>query len=198
MAPAEIPETSLRPFPRQPGPASSERLSDAEIARQVQAGHTEAWDLFVDRYQRLVYSVALGDGLSAEDAIDVTQSTFMIFLESGMTLRHDESLAPWLMTVARRQAWRLRQHHRRETLRAEVPPADEQPPAVDWEQVVALHDALQALDQPCRDLLVALFFEPGSPTYTQVARRMGRSVGTIGPMRGRCLARLRDLLPDVW
>jgi DNA-directed RNA polymerase specialized sigma24 family protein len=57
---------------------------------------------------------------------------------------------------------------------------------------------LAALGQTCRELLVAMFFDPAEPSYTDIAERLGRPVGSIGPTRARCLDKLRKALaPDV-
>jgi DNA-directed RNA polymerase specialized sigma24 family protein len=57
-----------------------------------------------------------------------------------------------------------------------------------------VHDALSRLPNPCRDLLGALYFDPSDPSYAVIAARLERSVGSIGPLRGRCLERLRELM----
>ncbi len=173
-----------------------DRICDAVLLQQIRAGQSEAWEIVIRRYERLVYSVARRNGLSPMDAMDVTQNTFTIFLESHTTLRSHKSLAWWLMTVARRQSWRARNRARREDLVAEVTPAWEEP-GIDWEQAFSVHAALDRLGGPCRELLIALYFDPREPTYGAIARQLGRSIGGIGPMRARCLARLRTLLEDI-
>lgn len=179
-----------------PRPADADRVTDAALLQQIRAGQGQAWEILIGRYERLVYSVALRNGLALADAMDVTQNTFTIFLESYPTLRSEESLASWLMTVARRQSWRARQRARREELVPDVAPAYE-PPGIDWEQAASVHTALHRLGDPCRELLGALFFDPLEPTYTAIARRLGRPVGGLGPLRARCLGRLRTLLEDI-
>lgn len=188
----EASSSSAGPF--QPA-SGGEQDSDAVLLEQIRAGHSEAWDVLISRYQRLVYSVAARNGLGPEDAVDVTQSTFLILLESSGRLRDDERLASWLMTVARRQAWRVRQRRRHEVLSPEVDPVDAGND-LDWDSLATLHGALHQLGSPCRELISALYFEEAEPTYAQIARRFGRSIGGIGPLRGRCLARLRTLLKD--
>src|ERR1700677_2093187 len=81
---------------------------DAELVAACRTGDQEAWGLLVERYERLVFSVALRNGVSREEAADITQMTFMALLESIGRLRDDERLASWLMSVARRLAWRQR------------------------------------------------------------------------------------------
>jgi RNA polymerase sigma factor (sigma-70 family) len=157
-----------------------------------------AWDLLVHRYERLVFSVAMRNGLARPDAADVTQATFLVLLESLDSIEDDRRLASWLMTVARRQAWRLKDRWAREApVGLHDPPGD---PDVDdfvsWERVATLHEALDRLGSPCSDLLRALYLDPGQPSYAALATRLGRRIGSIGPMRSRCLNRLRSLLAE--
>lgn len=149
----------------------------------------------MSRYERLVYTVALRNGLGAEDAADVTQSTFVALVDSLDRIQDDEKLASWLMTVARRQAWRTRNLSRR-TVALELATEGISDPFADWATVATLHDALATLGGTCRELLLALYFERESPSYAEIAERFGRSIGGIGPLRGRCLDKLRVILRD--
>lgn len=175
-------------------------VSDADLLRRCRRRDAEAWNTLVNRYERLVYTVALRNGLSAEDAADVTQSTFVALVDSLDRIRDEEKLPSWLMTVARRQAWRTRNLSRRttsldthDTVEGVEGSVD---PLADWATVTTLHDALATLGGTCRELLIALYFEPDEPSYAEIAARFGRSIGGIGPLRGRCLDKLRTLLED--
>ena len=150
--------------------------------------------MLVERYERTVFSAARRGGLDVEDAADVTQTTFAALLDSIGRLRSDERLASWLVTVARRTAWRVRERHEQEAGTAPAPPVvtDDR----DWEQIAALHEGLARLGTPCRCLLAALYFDPAQPSYAEIAQRLGRAIGGIGPMRARCLERLRALIED--
>ncbi len=173
-------------------------LSDSELLDLCRAGDQQSWSALVRRYSRLVLTVAVRAGLSSEDARDVTQATFVALLESGTRIRHGERLASWLITVAQRKAWRARQRVDRELLTEELPDSFHDPQEI-WERVAVLQSALAQLGRPCRDLLTTLYLDPESPSYAEIARRLGRAVGTIGPSRGRCLAKLRVLIgEDVW
>ena len=46
-------------------------------------------------------------------------------------------------------------------------------------------------------MLIALYFEDPAPSYAEVAARLGRPLGSIGPTRARCLARLREVLLEA-
>jgi len=49
------------------------------------------------------------------------------------------------------------------------------------------------LPERCRALLRVIAFAD-RPDYSSVAEALGMPVGSIGPTRGRCLAKLRQLL----
>jgi RNA polymerase sigma factor (sigma-70 family) len=169
--------------------------SDAELLRGCRNGDARSWDELVGRYERLVYSVALRNGLDDEDAADATQNTFLALMNTLDQLQSEDRLAFWLMTVARRQAWRIARRREHDVVpEAEITDVDD--PIERWERASVVHEALHRLDSPCRELLAALYFDPDAPSYAIIAARLGRTIGGIGPMRGRCLGRLRALLGE--
>ncbi|MDQ3029691.1 MAG: sigma-70 family RNA polymerase sigma factor [Actinomycetota bacterium] len=183
------------------------RAADDNLLEACRRGDARAWERLLDRYERLVFSIPLNYGLSRHDAADITQHTFTVLLQSLDDLHDHERLSSWLGTVARRHTWRLLERKRRERSLAEVGAvngravvnvADPPDPIDDWLRLEWLHDGLAALGQTCRELLVAMFFDPAEPSYTDIAERLGRPVGSIGPTRARCLDKLRKALaPDV-
>jgi DNA-directed RNA polymerase specialized sigma24 family protein len=52
------------------------------------------------------------------------------------------------------------------------------------------------LSPRCRELLESLFYDPAAPSYAEIARRLAVNVDTVGPLRGRCLRRLKMLLEE--
>lgn len=182
-------------IPFRPKPIAPRSQTDAELLMRCRNRDAAAWDELVSRYERLIYSVALRNGVSAEDAADITQTTFVELIDALDRIRDTERLASWLMTVARRQAWRTRSAARR------TQPTDEllagvDDPFSDWGTLTVLHDGLATLGGPCRELLQALYFDPDEPSYEEIAGRLNRSIGGIGPMRGRCLKRLREIIGE--
>lgn len=173
-------------------------LTDSELLDMCRAGDGASWTALIRRYSRVVTTIAMRAGLSAEDAKDITQATFIALLESSTRIRQDERIASWLITVAQRKAWRARRRLEREYVTAVLPERSDEPFEA-WERLAVLHAALAQLDGPCRNLLTALYLDPTSPSYAEVAARLGRAVGTIGPTRGRCLQKLRPLVGEgIW
>jgi RNA polymerase sigma factor (sigma-70 family) len=174
--------------------------STVDVLAGCRAGSAEAWDALLDRYERLVFAVATGEGLSIEDAADVTQTTFEALLAQLDRIRDDTQIASWLMTVARRQAWRIRNDRTRQfpdeaTTTEDAP--DPSDPVADHNTSMWVYEGVSELDNPCRSLITALYFDPRTPSYAEVASRLGRPVGSIGPTRARCLERLRKILGEV-
>jgi len=180
-------------------PRPAERGAGPEpLLARCRLGEGAAWDELIGRYEWLVFGVARRNGLSRDDAADVTQTTFLALLEGLDSVRTEERLASWLMTVSRRQSWAVRNRTSRESPEAaEIADRDDvHDPLERWEELTVLHDALDNLGSPCRDVLLALYFDPAEPSYRDIAERLGYQIGGIGPMRARCLRRLRNDLGE--
>lgn len=171
--------------------------SDTDLVRDCVSGDQAAWNELVERYGRLVYSIALKVGLGAADADDVFQTVFSIVLRRLESLRDQERLSAWLIRTTYRESWR---HAKRLRGRSELPDevsADDEPSGEDIERNERQHivrQALRELGGPCKDLLEALFFTPEEPRYDEIAGRLGIKIGSIGPTRARCFAKLQKLL----
>lgn len=182
-------------------------MGPGALVERCRAGDHEAWERLVDRYGRLVHAVALREGLSREDAADVTQDVFIALMEHLDRLRRPERLPWWLMTVARRMAWHRRDRGRTVDAVAEVdlvidldagtvvPERRDGAELPDgWLEAAWVHEAVATLGHPCRALLELLFLDPVEPSYAQVSRLLDMPVGSIGACRARCLDRLRRRL----
>lgn len=174
--------------------------SDQDLLLACRAGDERAWQHLLDKYERLVYSIPLNHGLAREEAADIAQITFMALIQSLDSLRDDSNLGGWLAVVARRHTWRVLQRHKREvaeelddeTIHALIP--DQVNDLQRWEMTQWISSGLSLIGERCRDLLVALYFEPGEPSYAEIARRFGLAIGSIGATRARCLQRLHEML----
>ena len=177
--------------------------TDRDLIRACRAGDARAWERLLDKYERLVFSISLNYGLTTDDAADVTQITFTILLQNLNTLPDEIRLSPWLATVARRHTWRLLARNRREAVNPDEDLAGNETLGgiVDnrerWELAEWLNHGLSLLDERCRQLLLALYFDAEQPSYAQVADRLKMPIGSIGPTRARCLEQMRRNLHTV-
>lgn len=181
--------------------------SDRDLIRRCRQGSVGAWHRLLNKYERLVYSIPLRYGLSWDDAADVAQTTFTILIQSLDTLPEDSRLGPWLATVVRRHSWRLLERNRRETTSERLEETLLVQSAVlfgrsngdsieHWELTEWLDTGLSKIGESCRELLLALYFQPEQPSYAEIAARLGMPLGSIGPTRGRCLKRLKQVLDE--
>jgi RNA polymerase sigma factor (sigma-70 family) len=174
--------------------------SDFELIQACRRGDKLAWGKVLTQYERLVFSIPLNYGLSSDDAADIAQLTFTIFMQSLDKLHDDSRLAPWLATVAKRHTWRLVERRRRESTDpeedlADTPRLQNQPDARNPAERMAtlewIEQGLSLLNERCRSLLLALYFDPQEPSYAEVAQRQGMAIGSIAPTRARCLERMK-------
>jgi len=181
--------------------------SDRDLIRRCLAGSAGAWQRLLDNYEGLVYSIPLRYGLSRDDAADVAQITFTILIQSLHTLSEDSRLGPWLATVARRHTWRFLERNRRETASERLEDTRLAQSAVllgkhdadsieHWELTEWLDTGLSKISESCRELLLALYFQPEQPSYAEIVDRLGMPLGSIGPTRARCLKRLKQVLGE--
>lgn len=162
-----------------------------------------AWDELVDRFGARMWAVARAFGLTAADAADAVQGAWLRLVENWDTIREPAALGAWLITTTRREAAVLSRRRRGERLIPD-PPEPPDPDPGPWAQDPAaavvsadegrrLLQTVDRLQEPCR-MLLRLLVEAPDAGYRQIAGRLGVPIGSVGPLRGRCLARLRRLL----
>jgi RNA polymerase sigma factor (sigma-70 family) len=171
-------------------------------------GDRTALDELVGLLTPLLWHTVRGQGVDAVAAEDVVQTIWMRLLHSTGSIRDPQTVVKWLLTASRREAWRVAKRTRADLVRtaalfgqegeelAAIPAQREQLP----EEVVLRDDRqrqlwhhVQDLPDRCRELMRVIAFAD-RPDYALIADSLGMPVGSIGPTRGRCLAKLRQLL----
>ncbi len=173
---------------------------DSELIKACLGGDEPAWKELVDRYARLVYSIALRYDLSSADADDVFQNVFTIVYRRLGSLRDQKLLAAWLIQITHHECQHLR---RKSPDHLELPdtivdvktPPQEEIEIMERRYLVRL--AINRLEAPYRDLLIALFLESPTPSYEELASRLAIPIGSIGPMRARSFKKLQVLLNEM-
>ena len=177
--------------------------SDESLVLACRRGDAAAWEALVERYQRLIYTIARHAGLDDELCADAFQHVFTMLVEHLHLIEHPATIGTWLATTARHEAWRISRRERLARLAGEydelaASSADAALPPDDLllrlEAQQHIRTAMAALDERCRRLLTALFYRPDPPGYAEIAEALGVSEGSIGPTRARCLQKLRRLL----
>ena len=174
--------------------------ADTSLVARCMDGDEDAWAALVRRHGPAVWTIARRAGLADDDAADVYQTVWRIAVESLPRLRDSERFPAWIAQTARFQAARAvrticstrRALGRIEARDTDDAVAESEVEAVERRRTVA--NAMGRIGDRCAHLLRALYFDDASPDYAEIARRLGMRIGSIGPTRARCLARLRDAL----
>jgi RNA polymerase sigma factor (sigma-70 family) len=165
--------------------------SDAQLVSRCRAGDAEAWNEFVERFSRYVYAIcSRGFRLAQHDAEDVFQEVFARAFERLGELRNDDAVRPWLAQLTRRLCIdRLR------LLTRDAPTAQEpDEAAVDdvlgtLDEAVAVRAAMDAVGDPCREILDRFFCRDES--YRTIGDALDIPAGTIASRISRCLDKVR-------
>jgi len=165
-------------------------------------GDSQAMDELVRLLTPVLWHVARAHGLDQELAEDVVQTTWLTLMRQHTSIAESKAVSGWLTTCARREAWRVGKLQRRseptEDLDLEplLPTQMSAEDEADRESTTrVLWDAVRQLTERCQRLLRVVAFED-RPDYAQLARSLAMPIGSIGPTRQRCLAKLRALLAD--
>jgi len=181
----------------------------SELVAAALAGDERAWGAIFDRYQRLVWKTVNMMTSKEEDRDDAFSRTWLRLAESLAQIREPERLAGWLRITATREAIAVGR------ATASLLPMgdarlldgldDEATASMRWrpdqalltaEQEEAVRRAFHRLDDGCRELLTLLIVQDTPLSYAEVVERLNRPHGAIGPIRRRCLEKLRRS-PDL-
>jgi RNA polymerase sigma factor (sigma-70 family) len=168
------------------------------LIRAARGGDGEAWNAIVARYSGLVWGVARAHRLTDADAADVFQTTWLRLVEHLDGIKNPDGLGSWLATTARHECLRVLRVGQRHVLTDafELPDEDGPSPAsamLTSERDAALWRAFSALPARCQQLLRLQVADP-APSYEEISAALDMPIGSIGPTRGRCLERLRELV----
>ena len=176
-------------------------LTDEQLIKSCLNGDPEAWSALIDKYKNLIYSVPIRLGMY-QDAGDVFQAVCVNLLSNLAQLREYRALPKWLMQTSYHECLR----HQRATGRYTELSAEEAENTEDTavpgdilvqlEEEQSLRDAMNEMPVRCKRMIRMLFFENSARSYAEIARELGLATGSIGFIRGRCLARLRKQLEN--
>ena len=185
--------------------SSRDRSSDERLIGRCLKGDQEAWSALIDKYKNLIYSIPIKLGMH-QDAGDIFQSVCVDLLSELPRLREHRALPKWLMQTCYHKCLRYqRATDRLVELAPEGTDSKAAPPAnsadsfpehmlVQLEQEQILRDAISELPDKCERMVQLLFFENPPRPYENIAEELGMATGSIGAIRGRCLAYLRKHL----
>ena len=182
-------------------PEKDASLDVAWLVRRAADGDRWAWERLVEQYARLIWAMTRDFKLAESDAADVAQVTWLRLLEHIDRLEQPARVGSWLAATARNECLRSVAARKKVVLagddlalrRCRRARAGDRRAASRRRARPVVREALARLPWRWQRLLELLMADPPA-SYAEISDELGLPVGSIGPTRGRCLARLRVLL----
>src|SRR5438105_12292811 len=167
--------------------------SDRELVRSAQRGDEQAFRRLVEKYQRRVYQLALGMLKDADEAMDISQETFVRVHRYLPSFKGDSSFFTWTYRIAMNLCLDA-QRRRGRSERVDVAEGDEaeieaamDPPshALAGPQRQALNEELKGkMEQALSELsenhrAILLLRELEGLSYEELAKVLGIRKGTV-------------------
>lgn len=182
-------------------------LPDEELMCHLQAGHHDALAIALDRYQRLVWTIArriLGDEGEAQDVVQIVFLEFFrklaLFDASRGTLKVWLSRIAFARSINRRYHLERRRFYRQVEMNEEEVEqyrAAENAPALrlnSCETALLAREALGTLNPTQRRTIEKVCFE--GLTLQELAERTGETLASVKHQYYRGIVRLRRCLAD--
>ena len=192
--------------------------AEAELLARCRRGEAGAWDELFDRHYaaagRFVFQ--LRHGFSREDVEEICQEVFLSVIRNLGSFHGGSQFQTWLFRIAANKArdYRQRQHAAKRgggqtpvSLQAEDPesgltldpPGCTPPPDValmNAEQVGLVHQALDQLGEPCREIIELRYF--GDLSYEEISRTLELNPKTVSSRLSKCLDRLAGIARKIF
>ena len=160
-------------------------------------GDVRAMDELVDLLTPVLWHTARAQGATDALAQDAVQTAWLRLVENAERIKDSQAVMGWLIVTVRRETWRVHKAHGREDHDIDENLTDDTPdPSTlvlrrEGHRVLWRH--FQNLSPKCQALLRVIAFAE-RPDYAAVSESLKMPMGSIGPTRGRCLAKLRTAL----
>jgi len=192
--------------------------AEAELLARCRRGEAGAWDELFDRHYaaagRFVFQ--LGRDFSREDVEEICQEVFLSVIRNLDSFHGGSQIQTWVFRIAANKArdYRQRQHAAKRgggqtpvSLQAEDPESGltlDPPgatPAPDialmrTEQAALVHQALDQLGEPCREIIDLRYF--GDLSYDEISRSLDLNPKTVSSRLSKCLDQLEGIVRKIF
>src|SRR5919108_5073829 len=177
---------------RRPHAPGADSPDDDSLVRDARRGDARAFRALVERYQRRVYQLALGMVKDSDEAMDITQETFVRVHRYLPSFKGDSSFFTWTYRIAtnlcldaarkRGRGERVEMDERDAEIESRMDPpsaalAGPQRAALNEELKAKIDEALQELSENHRAIL--LLREVEGLSYEELAKTLGIRKGTV-------------------
>ena len=192
--------------------------SEAELLVRCRRGEADAWDALFDAHYaaaaRFVFQ--LSPDFSHEDAEEICQEAFLSVIKNLASFHGESQFQTWLFRIAANKARDFREKRTAAkrgggqttiSLQAENPetgltldPPSSAPGPDEFlmsaEQFGLVHQALEQLGEPCREIVELRYF--GDLSYEEVGATLQLNVKTVSSRLSKCLDRLEEIARRIF
>ena len=186
---------------------------ESELIARCRRGEADAWDELFDLHYaaagRFIFQLA--SDFTREDAEEICQESFLSVIKSLDTFQGESRFQTWLFRIAANKARDYRekrvaakrgggqtpvslQAEDPETGLAPDPPGNAPGPdefLMNAEQMAGVHEALDRLGEPCREIIQLRYF--GDLSYEELSATLKLNPKTVSSRLSKCLDRLEEI-----
>jgi RNA polymerase sigma-70 factor (ECF subfamily) len=194
--------------------------SDAEMELLARCcrGDAAAWDELFDLHYAATarFIFQLSHDLSPEDTEEICQEVFLSVIKNLKSFHGGSQFQTWLFRIAANKTRDFRERQRAAkrgggqaplSLQAEDPQTGLalDPPStaptpdlalLGAEQIALVHQALEQLGEPCREIIELRYF--GDLSYEELGRTLDLNLKTVSSRLSKCLDRLEHIARKIF
>lgn len=191
---------------------------EAELLARCRRGEAEAWDELFDLHYaaagRFIFQLA--PDFTREDAEEICQEAFLSVIRNLDSFQGGSQFQTWLFRIAVNKARDYRERRnaaKRGGGQAPVSLQSEDPESgltldppgnlaapdeslINLEQTALVHEALDQLGEPCREIIELRYF--GDLSYEELSRALKLNPKTVSSRLSKCLDRLEAVARKVF
>jgi len=170
-------------------------LSESEILRRVKAGDRKAYQFIVGKYMKKAYFIALSYVHNHQDALDISQESFVRAYRRMKAYDPARPFFPWLYEILKNLSL---DHLKHRQTRHEIPlesasgltaaPEDREMKAAVWK-------AIHSLPPDQKEIVLLRYFQQFS--YKEIAELTRKPVGTVMSALFCARAKLKEILAET-
>jgi RNA polymerase sigma-70 factor (ECF subfamily) len=155
----------------------SPSLTETEILVLVKKGNTQAYQLIVQKYMQTAYYIALGFVHNHQDALDLSQDSFIKAFRKIKSFDTGRPFFPWFYRILKNLCI---DHFKRVFHRSEIPLEESlfvSQEKEDKEIKAALWQGINKLPFEQKEMIILRYFREYS--YQEIAEITGKPIGTV-------------------
>jgi RNA polymerase sigma-70 factor (ECF subfamily) len=167
----------ILPAPAELAVRDTSVLSESEALERVKRGNRQAYQVIVTRYMKKAYFIALGFVHNQQDALDISQDSFVKAYRSLKSFDTRRPFFPWFYEIMKN---RCLDHLKRQKLKNEVPLDSVRVLRTeneDRELKATLWKGIASLPFDLKEIIILRYFQQLS--YREIAAVTGKPVGTV-------------------